>query len=125
MVPDTLPAVQTRQLLRMLKRPPERIQMLDGGFGMPESYVWNVFQELRRRGEPEASGHFVSALRSLHRRRTIGAVEIPCEDPDPHEHRQADDPFLGELWKAYKRCLRQNRTGPAAQLLRDIEAQLN
>ncbi len=32
-----------------------------------------------------------------------------------------DDAFLADLWKAYKKCIKNNRTGPASQLLRDIE----
>jgi len=88
---------------------------------MPESVAWHVYLELRRRGEADAGRLFVGALRTLHSRRSIAGVELPCEDPHIDEHRLVDDPFLGDLWKAYKKCIRAHRTGPASQLLRDIE----
>ncbi|MCB9762638.1 MAG: hypothetical protein H6739_22755 [Alphaproteobacteria bacterium] len=91
---------------------------------MPESTLWRIYLELERRGDPEAAANFIQSLRSLHRRRGLKQAELPTTDPDPDEHRLADDPFLGELWKAYKRCIQQSRTGPAGQLLRDIEVQL-
>jgi len=115
---------QTRDLLRLLRRPPNDITDEAGQPGMPESFLWNVFLELRRRGDARANSYFLSSVKSLHRRRTLGAVELPTLDPDPNEHRLVEDPFLGELWRAYKKCIQQNRTGPAAQLLRDIEAQI-
>ncbi len=90
---------ETRQLLRLLRRPTTE------GQGMPESELWRVWRELSRRGEAEAT--------------TLG-----LEDPDPGEHRLIEDPYVGELWKAYKRCISGGRTGPAAQLLRDLEVQL-
>ena len=34
------------------------------------------------------------------------------------------DSFLADLWKAYKKCIRNNRTGPASQLLKEIEEHL-
>lgn len=113
-----------RELYRHLRRPPAGIVASgSGGDGMPESHIWQVYQELRRRGE-DAEDYFLRSLRNLHRRRTLGVAELSTTDPDPEEHRQTDDPFLAELWRAYKKCIQQNRTGPAAQLLRDIEDQL-
>lgn len=116
-------SLQTRELLRILRRPPEGIAGEDAP-GMPESLLWNVYLELRRRGEPQAGTYFIASLRALHRRRRLGAVTLPVNDPDPGEHRLVDDALLGELWRAYKRCIQSRRTGPAAQLLRDIEDQL-
>jgi hypothetical protein len=91
---------------------------------MPESVAWQLFLELRKRGEPEVGRMFVGALRTLHSRRCIAGVELPSEDVQTDEHRLCDDAFLGDLWKAYKKCIRSHRTGPASQLLRDIEEQL-
>jgi hypothetical protein len=91
---------------------------------MPESVAWHLFLELRRRGEPDAGRLFVGALRTLHSRRTIAAVNLGKEEIDADEHRLAEDPFLADLWKAYKKCIRSQRTGPASQLLRDIEEQI-
>ena len=115
---------QTRDLLRLLRRPPNNVTDELGQPGMPESFLWNVFIELRRRGDTRANSYFLSSVKSLHRRRTLGGADLPTLDPDPTEHRLAEDPFLGELWRAYKKCIQQNRTGPAAQLLRDIEDQV-
>ncbi len=92
---------------------------------MPESVVWQTFIELRRRGEPDADRMFIDALRSLHTRRTVGAAPIASEDTQVDEHRLATDSYLADLWKAYKRCIQSHRTGPAAQLLRDIEQRLS
>ncbi len=108
----------TRDLVRMMRTPPEGAQRL------PESVCWQVFLELKRRGEPDATPNFLGGIRSLHRRRTIGAAALPVVDADPDEHKLAADPYLGELWKSYKRCLCANRTGPAAQILREVEQQL-
>jgi hypothetical protein len=91
---------------------------------MPESVAWHVFLELKRRGEPKADSLFIGALRSLHSRRTLVGTCLPNQDRDPDEHRLVQDPFLQDLWKAYKKCIRNNRTGPASQLLRDIEEAL-
>ncbi len=91
---------------------------------MPEAVLWTCYCELRGRGEPRAAVEFMRALKSLLRRRSIGAGEIPSQDPDFQDHLLVDDPFLGELWKAYKKCISRNRMGPAAQLLRDIEGQI-
>lgn len=111
-------SVPTRDLVRLLKVPPTAGQML------PESVLWRAFHELKRRGEPDAAHHFIHGLRALHRRRTLGASELPVTDHDPDAHRLAADPYLAELWKSYKRCLCANRTGPAAQLLREVEQQI-
>lgn len=91
---------------------------------LPESLAWQTFVELRRRGEPDAAPLFLRAVRNLHSRRCIAGVELPTSDGLPEEHRLVDDPFLADLWKAYKKCIRNNRTGPAGQLLRDIEERL-
>ncbi len=109
----------TRDLLRLLRTPPETKTRL------PESVCWQVFIELRRRGDPQATGNFVSGLRTLHRRRGMASTTLPTVDPDTEEHKLAADPYLGELWRSYKRLLCANRTGPAAQILREFEAQLN
>ena len=91
---------------------------------MPESELWGAYLELSRRGEPRAVPLFLAGLKSLHRRRAIGTGDLSQQDPDPAEHRGAEDPYVGELWKAYKRCISDGRTGPAAQLLRDLEETL-
>ncbi len=111
-------SVPTRDLVRLLKVPP------DTGAAMPESVLWRVYLELKRRGEPQAATWFVNGLRTLHRRRTLGGSELAVTDSDPEEHRLADDPYLADLWKSYKRCLCANRTGPAAQILREVEQQV-
>jgi len=91
---------------------------------MPESVAWHTFIELRRRGDPRAESLFIRALRTLHSRRSLAGVTLPNNDRLPYEHRMVDDPFLADLWKAYKKCIRNQRTGPASQLLRDIEEQI-
>lgn len=111
--------LNSRELIRTLRR-----GVGDSTEVLPESVAWHVFLELRRRGEPTAESLFIGALRSLHSRRSLAGVELPCTDPDPDEHRLVDDAFLGDLWKAYKKCITTNRTGPASQLLRDIEEQI-
>jgi hypothetical protein len=110
----------SRTLIRILRSPPER------GFSagiLPESVLWQTYCELRRRGV-DAEDSFLQSLKLLHRRRTIGASELATADEDREEHKLVDDPFLGELWKAYKKCICNQRTGPGAQLLRDIEVQV-
>lgn len=109
--------MSTRELVRLFRVPPE-------GSQLPESILWRAYLELRRRGEPGAAGHFITALRTLHRRRTMGSADLGTEDTDPEEHRLAEDPYLAELWRSYKRCLCANRTGPAAQILREVEQQV-
>lgn len=91
---------------------------------MPESEVWGAYIELRKRGEPEADRRFIQALRSLHRRRSDGVAEIASLDSAPREHLEAPDPFLGELFKAYKKCIQRTRLGSAAKLIRDMESQI-
>lgn len=115
-----LSGVDSRDLVRVLKRPPER----GGAAAMPESEVFRAWVELRRRGDGSADAIFVQALKGLHRKRAHGVADLSVQDADPDEHRLLEDAFLGELWKAYKRCIAQCRPGPASQLLRDIEAQL-
>ena len=91
---------------------------------MPESVAWHLFVELRRRGEADAAPLFIEALRALHARRTLGNTVVPNQEIDVEEHRLVDDAYLADLWKAYKKCLRAQRNGPAQILLRDIEERL-
>lgn len=109
--------LDTRSLHRMLRRPKAEDYM-------PESEIWQAYMELQRRGEPQATQLFLRSLKDLHRRRGVGACNLPCADPSPDEHRLVEDPYVGELWKAYKRCISQRRPGPASALLRDLEQQL-
>lgn len=108
----------SRELLRNL-----RVARTDSDV-LPESIAWQTFLELRRRQEPEAARMFLQAVKALHSRRCIAGTELPTVDPLPDEHRLAEDTFLGDLWKAYKKCIRNHRTGPASQLIRDMEAHL-
>ena len=112
----------SRDLVRLLRTQPD--QFAGAAEVLPESLLWQAYCELRRRGESGADKVFMRSVRTLHRRRSFGAADIPTNDPDPDEHKLVDDPMLAELWKAYKRCICAQRTGPAAQLLRDIEKQL-
>lgn len=112
----------TRVLRRILRAPPDLRP--EGNSSLPESLLWQSWVELRRRGEPNADAEFLRSLRGLHRRRSIGGAELPLEDVDTDEHRLVDDPMLAELWRAYKKCVCGQRTGPASQLLQDIEGQL-
>lgn len=116
------PDCSDRELVRRLRAG----TFSESGGVMPESLAWHLFLELRRRGEPTAAPVFIKALRDLHSRRSLGAVKLPNQDISTDEHRliEQDDPFLAELWKAYKRCLQSNRPGPAAQFLRDIQERL-
>lgn len=111
--------LSSRQLIRNLRS----TMKIDGC--LPESIAWQTFVELRRRGEPDANGLFIDTLRSLHSRRCVAGMDLPCNDDLTEEHRLVDDGFLGDLWKAYKKCIKNNRTGPAHQLLRDIEERIN
>ncbi|NOY26696.1 MAG: hypothetical protein GXP62_12550 [Oligoflexia bacterium] len=113
--------VPSRTLVRMLRRQPDRDKAIDV---LPESVLWHVYCELRRRGETQAGQHFVRSVKNLHRRRSLGNAMLPCTDTAPNEHKLIDDPMVAELWRAYKRCICAQRTGPAAQLLRDIESRL-
>ncbi len=115
-------SLTNRELLRALRR---GVNHTGGEAVLPESVAWHIYLELRKRSEPSAEQIFLNTIRGLHSRRSLAGVELPCGDSHPEEHRLVeDDPFLGDLWKAYKKCIRNNRTGPAAQLLRDIEEQL-
>lgn len=118
-VPQIDISVPTRDLVRLLKTPPTTTGLL------PESVLWRAFHELKRRGEPDVAAPFIAGLRALHRRRTLGASDLALTDHDPDAHRLATDPYLADLWKSYKRCLCANRTGPAAQLLREVEQQIH
>lgn len=111
-------SLPTRELLRILRVPPF------GNDAMPESYQWQVYIELRRRGENSVGATFIQSVKALHRRRALGAPDLPVADGAPDEHRLSEDPYLGELWRSYKRCLSANRTGPAAQILRELEQQV-
>jgi hypothetical protein len=88
---------------------------------MPESIAWQVYLELKRRGEDSAGPLFLTAIRHLHARRSVASIDLPVQDPYTDEHREVEDAFLADLWRAYKKCIRGRRNGPAAQLLRDIE----
>lgn len=112
----------TRDLIRLLRSQPDTSQAAEN---LPESVLWHAWCELRKRGEAKADAHFKRSVRQLHRRRSLGAVMLPSQDTNPVEHKLIDDPMLAELWKAYKRCICSQRTGPAAQLLRDIEARID
>lgn len=92
---------------------------------LPESVAWQTYLELRRRQEPDAARLFLQAVKSLHSRRCIAGVELPTDDPLPDEHRMVEDAFLADLWKAYKKCICNHRTGPASQLIRDMEQHLD
>jgi hypothetical protein len=111
-------ASPSRELVRTLRTLPNSLTVL------PESVAWHVYVELRKRGEPEASRLFLTAVKGLHSRRCIAGVELPTDDPHPEEHRLVEDAFLADLWKAYKKCIRNHRTGPASQLIRDMEQHL-
>lgn len=111
----------SRILVRVLRNQPDLQGCEDT---LPESVLWRAYCELRRRGEEGVDQAFLRSMRQLHQRRSLAATPIPSVDTDPDEHRLVDDPMLAELWKAYKRCICSQRTGPAAQLLRDIEAHL-
>ncbi len=113
-------SVSSRDLIRALRMG----MRFAGKASMPESLAWHTFVELRRRGEPRAGELFVSALKSLHSRRSLAGSDLPSDDTQPDEHRLVEDAYLADLWKAYKKCIRAQRTGPASQLLRDIEEQV-
>ncbi|TVQ91882.1 MAG: hypothetical protein EA397_08250 [Deltaproteobacteria bacterium] len=116
------PASTDRDLVRRLRAG----TVTDTAGVMPESLAWHLFLELRRRGEPSAVPLFLKTLRTLHARRSLGAVPTPNDDISTDEHRlvESEDPFLADLWKAYKRCIQNNRPGPASHLLRDIQERL-
>ncbi len=121
-LPDAATAA-SRDLVRTL-RTQHRWTTGDSPDALPESVLWQCWLELRRRGDERADELFLKSVKTLLRRRSTGHVELPNVDAHPDEHRLSEDPMLAELWKAYKRCICAQRTGPAGQLLRDIEAQL-
>ena len=74
-------------LLRQLGRRPAEDKL-------PESHTWQVYCELRRRGNEHADKRFVESVRSLHRRRSMGGSSLPTNDDQPSEHKMVDDPVL-------------------------------
>ncbi|MDP6934812.1 MAG: hypothetical protein QGG40_17960 [Myxococcota bacterium] len=112
----------SRNLRRLLRSQPHPRNACDSG--LPESLLWQVWCELRRRGEQDATNQFLRSVRTLHRRRTHGGADLSTQDVYPNDYKLVDDPFVGEIWKAYKKCICNQRTGPAAQLLRDLETQI-
>jgi hypothetical protein len=117
------PSAPSRQLIRQLRIQPDRVPGAEEV--LPESVLWRIYCELRTRGEVGADRHFLRSLKQLHRRRVLGGLGLPTQDPDPDEHRLVDDPMLAEVWKAYKRCICSSRPGQAGILLRDIEGLLH
>ncbi len=111
---------------RDLKREMRKSVRMDAGryTTLPESGLWSRYVELRKRGEGDADQLLLRGLRGILERRTYASSNLPVIDPDPNEHKLSDDPYLGELFKAYKRCVCTHRVQPASQLLRDIETQL-
>ena len=116
-------SVPTRQIMREMRLRCTRAGTQSAR--LPESDLWKMFCVLRGRGEDGANVLLLRGLKTLHDRRATGTSELSLIDPDPHEHKASDDAYLGELWRAYKRCICADRSAPAAQLLRDIEDQLN
>ena len=120
--PDVSSLSSSRQLKRLIRSQPDLLCSDDAG--MPESVLWRAYCELKRRGEDDPSTHFLRSMKTLHRRRSIGTADLSVSDVHPDEHKLVDDPLLGELWKAYKRCICNQRPGPASQLLREIANQI-
>ena len=114
-------AATSRDLKREMR---VSIRLAGDSTTLPESNLWRMYVELRRRGELDADELFVRGLKGILERRSYIASPIPVIDPDPQEHKLVDDAYLGELFKAYKRCICTHRTQPAGQLLREIETQL-
>lgn len=112
-------SMSSRDLVRTL-----RISASRCGDVMPESVAWHAYLELHKRGHENADELFISALKSLHGRRSMAGSDLSIDDRLIEEHRLTDDALLAELWKAYKKCLKTNRTGPAFQLLKEIEDRL-
>jgi hypothetical protein len=111
--------VSSRELVRTLRAGYARCEDT-----LPESQVWQTWVELQRRGEPDATRLFIGALRTLHSRRAMAGSSLPMNDAHTDEHRLVSDSMLGELWKAYKKCIRNNRTGPAGEILKEIEQRM-
>jgi len=117
----TMEAASSRDLKREMR---VSIRRAGDSTMLPESNLWRIYIELRRRGESDVDELFVRGLKGILDRRGYTASSIPVIDPDPSEHKLVDDPYLGQLFKAYKRCICAHRTQPAGQLLREIETQL-
>ena len=115
-------SVSTREIIREMRLRGTRAG--DDGNALPESDIWKMYCELRERGEGNADSLLLRGLKQLHDRRASGICDLSHFDPDPHEHKLVSDGYLGELWRAYKRCICADRVAPAAQLLKDIEDQL-
>lgn len=111
--------VSSRELVRTLRTGAAGVREM-----MPENVAWHTYHELSRRGVPEADRLFVSALRRLHSRRSVAGSSLPTHDADTDEHNLTEDRMLAELWRAYKKCIRNQRTGPAISLLKEIEERL-
>jgi hypothetical protein len=114
------PKAPSRELIRNL-----RVASTGNPDILPESVAWQTFLALRSRGEEGVNEMFLKAVRALHARRCVAGVALSTNDGVPEEHRLVEDSFLADLWKAYKNCIRNNRTGPAQQLLQDIEERIN
>jgi hypothetical protein len=117
----TMEAASSRDLKREMR---VSIRRAGDSTMLPESNLWRIYIELRRRGESDVDELFVRGLKGILDRRGYTASSIPVIDPDPNEHKLVDDPYLGQLFRAYKRCICAHRTQPAGQLLREIETQL-
>ncbi len=112
-------SMSSRELVRTL-----RVSASRCGDLMPESVVWHAYLELTKRDHENSDELFVSALRSLLSRRSVAGSDLSIKDTLIEEHRLANDGLMSELWKAYKRCIKNHRTGPAGQLLKEIEDHL-
>jgi hypothetical protein len=116
---DPVDLTPSRELFRRLRTQPVEAPPPTGE--MPESALWRAYCELRRRKAEGCGDAFLTAMKAVHGRRVLGVQSIGRDDGDPGDHRFVDDAYLGELWRAYKRCIRQGRPGPACQFLRDLE----
>lgn len=96
-----------------------------GGDVMPENVYWHTWVELGKRGNSQANELFLGALRNTHARRAMAGTSLSTHDHDVNEHRMTSDAMLADLWKAYKRCIRNNRIGPAGEILKEIETRLH
>ena len=92
---------------------------------MPESFVWQHYHELRKRKIPDVDQLLIGGLKKIHARRCNNGSTLGIQDPYTDEHRLAQDVLLGELFKAYKKCIKNQKVGPAKHLLNDLEEQLN
>jgi hypothetical protein len=116
MDPHVDPSLSTRELIRALRVRP-------AGTGLPETAAWHTFHALARRGEADAASLFVDALRADLQRRRAGEA-LSTVDSAPDDHRLTDDPVLGEMWRAFKKCLVTGRPAPAEALLGEIARRL-